>query len=130
MCFYSAHGGRWPQPRRASSCANFSPKSDEVTVEESNASPSNQKRFDGSPPSVVNSSIAVKPPHRLRQVQYEAQFFQIDVSVCPACGHKMRIIAFITDPASVRRYLKGEGLPTEAPLIAPASAPPQMELEY
>jgi hypothetical protein len=53
--------------------------------------------------------------------------FQIDVSVCPACGHKMHIIAFVTDPASIHRYLEGEGLPTQAPPIAPARSPPQME---
>jgi hypothetical protein len=42
----------------------------------------------------------------------------------------MKIIAFITDPASVRRYLEGEGLEAEAPAIAPARPPPQMEFEY
>jgi hypothetical protein len=56
--------------------------------------------------------------------------FQIDVSVCPVCQGKMRIIAFITDPASVQRYLKGENLPTEPPPIAPARSPPQLEFEY
>jgi hypothetical protein len=59
-----------------------------------------------------------------------ARTFQIDVSVCPVCGHKMRIIAFITDPASIHRYLKGENLPTEPPPIAPARSPPQLEFEY
>jgi hypothetical protein len=56
--------------------------------------------------------------------------FQIDVSMCPACGQKMKIIAFITDPASIHRYLEGEGLPTQAPPVAPGRSPPQMELEY
>jgi len=42
----------------------------------------------------------------------------------------MRIIAFITDPASVRRYLQSEGLEAEAPAIAPARPPPQIEFEY
>jgi len=56
--------------------------------------------------------------------------FQIDVAVCSECGGRMKIIAFITDPASVQRYLKGEGLPTEPPPIAPARSPPQMELDY
>ena len=67
--------------------------------------------------------------YRLTWAALLARVFQIDVSVCPACGHKMRIIAFITDPASIRRYLEGEGLPTEAPPIAPARSPPQMEFE-
>jgi hypothetical protein len=58
-----------------------------------------------------------------------ARVFQIDVSVCPVCQGKMKIIAFITDPASVRRYLEGEGLPTETPAIAPAGPPPQLEFD-
>ena len=68
--------------------------------------------------------------YRLTWAALLARVFQIDVSVCPVCQGKMRIIAFITDPASVRRYLKGEGLPTEPPPIAPARSPPQLEFEY
>jgi hypothetical protein len=56
--------------------------------------------------------------------------FQIDISVCPACLGKMMIIAFITDPASVRRHLEGEGLPTQPPMIAQARPPPQVEFDY
>jgi hypothetical protein len=42
----------------------------------------------------------------------------------------MRIIAFITDPFSVRRYLEGVGLPTEAPPISKERPPPQEEFDY
>jgi hypothetical protein len=56
--------------------------------------------------------------------------FDVDVSVCPDCGGRMTIIAFITDPTSVRRYLEGVGLAAFAPPIAPAGAPPQMAFEY
>jgi len=67
--------------------------------------------------------------YRLAWAALLSRVFQIDVSVCPACQGKMKIIAFITDPASVQRYLRGEGLPTEAPPIAPARSPPQMEFD-
>ena len=63
--------------------------------------------------------------YRLTWAALLARVFQNDVSVCPACGRKMKIIAFITDPASIRRYLEGVGLPTAAPPIAPARSPPQ-----
>ena len=56
--------------------------------------------------------------------------FMKSVDSCPACQGKMKIIAFITDPSSVQRYLVGEGLPTEPPPIAPARLPPQMAFEY
>ena len=68
--------------------------------------------------------------YRLTFIALLARVFKTEVDRCPACGGKMKIIAFITEPASVQRYLEGEGLPTEAPPIAPARAPPQIEFEY
>jgi len=41
--------------------------------------------------------------------------FALDVTVCPACGGRLRLIAVLTDPASVRRYLSGVGLPSQPP---------------
>ena len=34
---------------------------------------------------------------------------------CPRCGQQMRIIAFVTDTASIRRILAHLGEPTEPP---------------
>jgi hypothetical protein len=42
----------------------------------------------------------------------------------------MRVIAAITDPASIKRYLDGVGLHAEIPQIKPARPPPQLEFEY
>jgi hypothetical protein len=42
----------------------------------------------------------------------------------------MRIVAAITDQASIRRYLDGVGLPSEIPEIKPARPPPQIEFDY
>jgi hypothetical protein len=42
----------------------------------------------------------------------------------------MKIVAAVTDPASVRRYLEGVGLPADPPLIAPARASPQIDLDF
>ena len=42
----------------------------------------------------------------------------------------MRIIASLTDSASIRRYLEGVGLPADPPRIAPARPPPQHELDF
>ena len=35
-----------------------------------------------------------------------ARVFRIDVTVCPACGGRMKIVAALTDPASIRTYLE------------------------
>jgi len=68
--------------------------------------------------------------YRLTWSALLARIFQVDVSVCSACGGRMKIIAFITEPDSVRRYLEGVGLPATAPLIAPARPPPQEEFDF
>ena len=38
-----------------------------------------------------------------------ARVFHVDVTVCPACGGTMKILAALTDPTSIRGYLEGVG---------------------
>lgn len=54
--------------------------------------------------------------------------YDIDMKVCPACGGEMKIIAFITPPCEVKRYLEGTGESTETPYFATARASPTMDL--
>jgi len=42
----------------------------------------------------------------------------------------MKIVAALTESASIRHYLEGVGLPARPPPIAPARPRPQSELEY
>jgi len=42
----------------------------------------------------------------------------------------MKVIAVITDPSSIRRYLEGTGQSASIPEIAAARAPPQEEFDY
>ena len=46
------------------------------------------------------------------------------------CGGRMKIIAALTDPSSIRRCLHGMGLPARAPPIAPARPDPQPQFDY
>ncbi|MBN2531151.1 MAG: hypothetical protein JXR76_32500 [Deltaproteobacteria bacterium] len=46
------------------------------------------------------------------------------------CGGKMRLVAAITDGASIKKYLDGVGLPSEPPIPVPARPPPQEEFDY
>ena len=46
----------------------------------------------------------------------------------PACGGHVRIVAALTEPRSIQRYLEGVGLPSPAPPIALARPHPQPEL--
>jgi len=89
-----------------------------VPAESTGNTPSEERRKTGS------------TKYRLVWSALLARTFKFQVDICPHCQGKMRIVAFITDPASVRRYLEGEGLEAEPPPIAPARSPPQMEFEY
>ena len=55
---------------------------------------------------------------------HRARLFLTLPLVCPRCGAYMRIIAFVTETAPVRRILLALGEPAEPPRIAPARGPP------
>jgi hypothetical protein len=50
--------------------------------------------------------------------------FGLDVLACPRCEGRMRLLAMVTEPKSVTRYLRGLGEPTEAPARTAARGPP------
>ena len=55
--------------------------------------------------------------------------FLVDALECPRCGGRMKIIAAVTKPASVRRILQHLGLPSEAPELHPARPPPLLAMD-
>jgi hypothetical protein len=59
-----------------------------------------------------------------------SRVFKIEIDTCSHCGGKMRIVAALTDPVSIRRYLEGTGQSAKIPEIAPARAPPQEEFDF
>ncbi len=68
--------------------------------------------------------------HRLAWAVLLARVFQFDVTVCDRCGGPVKIVAALTDPGSIRRYLEGVGLPARAPpMIAPARPHAQQEFD-
>jgi hypothetical protein len=50
--------------------------------------------------------------------------------LCPHCGADRKLIAMITDPATIRRILAHLKLPLEFPPLAPPRAPPQSALPF
>ena len=76
---------------------------------------------------------SVLPSHAAKRVAWAtllARVLSIDVTTCDRCGGRMRVIAALTEPASIRRLLQGVGLPAQPPPIAPPRVPPQTELEF
>ena len=56
--------------------------------------------------------------------------FGVDVLRCPRCGGARRLLAAIQDPDSIERVLQAMKLPSDAPELAPARAPPGGEQEW
>ena len=61
--------------------------------------------------------------HRVAWADLLWRVFRIDVTQCPACGGRMKIVAALTEPRSIQAYLEGVGLPSRGPPIAPARPP-------
>ena len=53
-----------------------------------------------------------------------ARTFQTDVTVCPSCGGRLKLVAFVQEKEGVARFLRRLGESTDAPPRAPARAPP------
>jgi hypothetical protein len=56
-----------------------------------------------------------------------ARIFEILPLRCSLCAGEVRIIAFVTDPGTVRAILAHLGEPTTPPRAAPARGPPLWE---
>ena len=63
-------------------------------------------------------------PARYLWAQLLARIYGVFALKCSGCGGRVRLIGFITEPATVRQVLEYVGEPTTAPAIAPARSPP------
>ena len=78
------------------------------------------------PAAADSAASAASCGHRLRWATLLARVFSSDLSECTACGGRLRIIAALTDPPSIRTYLEGVGLPA----MPPPRAPPEPLFEF
>src|SRR5262245_20623587 len=69
-------------------------------------------------------------PRRLPWAELLRRVHQVDVLRCPDCGGPIQVLAFLTDPTVTTAILECLGLPSAAPPLAPARAPPQRDLPF
>ena len=69
-----------------------------------------------------------RPRRRLTWAELMRRVFTLDVLKCPVCRGPMKIIAEITQPEVIARFLAALDLPAEHPEIERARPPPQLEL--
>ena len=55
---------------------------------------------------------------RLGWASLLARVFAVDVMRCPSCGGRLGLVAVLSDPASIGRYLSGVGLAADSPAVA------------
>ena len=77
-------------------------------------------------PAADGDTSAPSCTHRLGWAALLARVFSSDLSACATCGGRLRIVVALTDPASIRTYLEGIGLPA----VPPPRAPPQPQFEF
>ncbi|MGH8702563.1 MAG: transposase [Burkholderiales bacterium] len=65
---------------------------------------------------------------RYTWAQLLARIYEVFPLLCPLCATEMRIVAFITDPGTVRAILAHLGEPIHPPAIAPARGPPLWDM--
>jgi hypothetical protein len=81
-------------------------------------------------PVVAPAKPTADEPERPRRGAYRPwaellkRTFGFDVLTCPCCSGRMKLLALVTDPTSVARYLRGIGEPTDVPKRTPARGPP------
>jgi hypothetical protein len=68
-----------------------------------------------------------RSPARYLWAMLIARIYETFPLSCPQCGTEMRLIAFVTDTASVTRILAHIGEPTRPPVLSPARDPPAGE---
>ncbi len=78
------------------------------------------------PSAADDDTSAPSCAHRLRWATLLARVLGADLSACAAGGGRLRIIAALTDPTSIRTYLEGVGLPG----VPPPRAPPPPPFEF
>jgi hypothetical protein len=75
-----------------------------------------------------NDQLTTTNPNRMSWARLLKRIFNVDVEECPNCGKRMRIIAAIEEPAVIKKILDHLGLSTKVPQLAPARAPPDVDI--
>jgi hypothetical protein len=78
-----------------------------------------------SPAPAAPPALCASPRHtRIPWADLLRRVYKIDVLLCPSCGGRMRVIAFLSDPKVVRQILDHLELPSSPLPRAPARDPP------
>jgi len=74
--------------------------------------------------------LAPAPKSRIEWHELMARTLGFDPLVCPTCERVMRVVQFVTRPASIQAHLRWRGLLEQLPPTALPRGPPQLELPF
>ncbi len=78
----------------------------------------------------MTESTAPRPKASRNWALLLARIYDSRPLQCPRCGSATTVLAFILDPAVIKRILDHLNLESEPPVTLPARSPPQGELEF
>ena len=78
----------------------------------------------GTNPSAGDATACPPPGRGWTWAQLMRRAFALDVLACPACGGRLRLIALIFDPATIRAILDSSALPSDVANRAPPTDAP------
>jgi RNase P protein component len=82
------------------------------------------------PLALVQPDQIPKPgPKRMSWARLLKRVFNIDISICPKCQGRMRILAAIEDPKIIRKILDHLGIPSSPPQLGLPRGPPESQQE-
>ena len=71
-----------------------------------------------------------RPPSRIPWAELFKRVFKEDVLRCPKCSGAMKVVAFVNEQDSIRKFLDHLGLPSTGPPIAKARRPPDTDFDF
>jgi len=92
------------------------------------ASPSRPRIAPKPPPEAPAASVESETPKRASGyrpwAELLARTFALDVLACPRCQGRLKLLAMVTEPASIARYLAAVGEAKKVPRRSPSRGPP------
>ena len=80
-------------------------------------------------PKPAQDNSGHRSPARYLWAVLLARLFETFPLECPRCGGEMRLLAFVTEGATIQRILTHIGEPAQAPMAKPARGPPYWDQE-
>ena len=113
------HGIFAPHARRRAALTGHQPQPKTPPIKKPPSVPTNDLAGEPQQPSLNDPLSGPNRPVRLPWADLLRRVYEIDVKRCSACGGRLRVIAYLTDPDTTQKILTHLGLPSTPPPRGP-----------